>query len=75
MQLNMLKSKKGSAKIIQKIEMVRKCKGVMLPNKLLGEKGRPLMECGRIAEERSIFVWKLGEVSSTKLNKGSKKVW
>ena len=35
-----IKTKKGNGKLLQKINVVRKSKGVMLPHDLLGEKGR-----------------------------------
>ena len=44
------KIKKVNVNSLQNIDMVRKCRGVMLPHESLGEKGRQLTNFGRVAE-------------------------
>ena len=46
-------SKKDSVKLLQKIDLVRKCKGVLFLFKLIGGNGRHLKNCRRVVEERS----------------------
>ena len=67
--------KKESVKLLQKTNMVRKCKDFMLWHESLGEKVKQLTNCGRVALERRSLVRKRGALTSKKPNKGSKKAW
>ena len=54
--------KKDRVKLLKKINLVRKHKGVMLLYDLIGENGRQLTNYGRIAEESSSLSWKRGKI-------------
>ena len=47
----------------------------MLLFEFLGENRRNLKDRGRVAEERSIFSWKRGNIERKKPAKGSRKLW
>ena len=48
--IDFVQDKKDKVKLLNKINEVRKHKGVMIPCELLGENGRKLTNCGRMVE-------------------------
>ena len=58
---------------MQKMNIYRKHKGLMLCYELLVENGRQLTNCGRVVEERSNSLWKRDIIASKKLLKEVRK--
>ena len=73
--IDYVQDKKDKVKLLNKINEVRKFKGVMMPYELVGENGRKLTNCGRMVEEKSSLRWKKGTMSKKVPSKAIKKAW
>ena len=69
-----MKDTKKYLKLIQNINLARKCKGAMFSCELLGESSRQLTNFGKVVEERSTWLCKRGAIEIKNSSKEVKTV-